>query len=122
MNKELIGKIKQELICILAIFILFLIVFSILFNKGNFTLTLRFIAVFFWLFALPGFFIMYYWHKNLDFIERLVIGTSLGFAIIGAIGYNFGLFSIKMSIQGIILPLLSFGLAFFLVLKLESSF
>ena len=121
MNKELIKKIKIELIYILSIFILFLIVFKVFFNKESFIIIFRFIIAFFWLFVLPGFFIMYYWYRELDFIERFIIGTALGFAIIGIIGYNLGLFNIRMKIQIIFLPLLSFLFAFFLIKKQNSN-
>ncbi len=121
MNKELVEKIKIESIYILVIFIIFSIVFKIFFNKENFGFILKFLGVFFWLFVLPGFAIMYYWHRKIGFIERFIIGTTLGFAIIGTIGYNLGLLNIKMSIQGIILPLFSFALAFFLIIKSDKS-
>lgn len=50
---------------------------------------------------------MYYWSENLDFTERLVIGSVLGMVTLGVIGYNLGLIGLTMKYQIWIVPILS---------------
>ena len=121
LNKELAGKLKKESVHLITLFFTFIIIFKLLFAKESFGLIISYVFFFFWLFILPGFSLMYYWHEELDFIERLIIGTCLGLAITGIVGYNLGLIGIKMQLQGIILPLLCLALASFLILKKSSD-
>lgn len=105
LSKELVSKIKSEIIYIGILFVVGLIIFKIAFYKENFLIILRTVFGFFWLFILPGFFIMYYWHEKLDFVGRFVIGIALGVALIGISSYYLGLLGLHLKYHAIVLPL-----------------
>jgi uncharacterized membrane protein len=49
---------------------------------------------------------MLYWKKNLEFIERFIIGIGISAAIIGIFSYYIGLIGLNLKYQSILLPLL----------------
>lgn len=114
---ELTNKLKKEGLYILILFAVFLIIFKLLFFKENFWVITKTVFSLFWLFIIPGFALIYYWHDSLDFIERLIIGSALGFAVIGVIGYNLGLIGINMGYQLWIIPIASIIIGILILLK-----
>ncbi len=99
------------------LFLITLVIFKILFFKENLVVIFRTVFALFWLFILPGFALMYYWHKKLTFLERLIIGSCLSIAIIGVIGYNLGLLGLHIKYHGIVLPIICFVISFFIIKK-----
>lgn len=96
-KNELIIKMKKELIYLGLTLVGGIIVFKILFYNESIINVIRTITSLFWLFVIPGFALMYYWHEKLEFVERLVIGTVLGIAVIGIASYYIALigFNVK---------------------------
>lgn len=121
MQAESANKIKKEGMYMLICFVALFLIFKILFSKESFTVVLRTVLSLFWLFILPGFMLMYYWDDKLDFIERLIIGAALGFAIISVLGYNLGWMGIKMQYQLWIIPILSIVVGAFVLLKKKGA-
>lgn len=117
LNKHLSDKLKKEFGIIGVLFIVFLIVFKILFYKESFFVVVKTVFGLFWLFALPGFALMYYWHDKLDFLERLVIGVVFGAALVGSLSYYLGLLGLHAKYHGIILPLALLIVALIIVWK-----
>ncbi len=97
-------EIKKEAIYMGIAFLLLSAILKIIFLQENIIIVLRTAFSMFWLFVLPGFVIMYNWHDKLDFIERLIIGTVLGMAIVGVIGYNLSVLGLNMRYQAALLP------------------
>ncbi|MBI2574524.1 hypothetical protein HYV82_01425, partial [Candidatus Woesearchaeota archaeon] len=85
------GMIKKEALYLLLAFAIITAMFQIIFIKESIITAGRTVAALFWLFVLPGFALMHYWHDKLDFLERLIIGTVLGLAVVGVVGYNLSL-------------------------------
>jgi len=106
LKKEVFKVILKESRYMGFMFLLALIIFKIAFFKENFVVLLRNVLSLFWLFSLPGYFIMLYWNKNLDFTERFVIGIVLSAAIIGIFSYYFGLMGLNIKYHAILLPLI----------------
>ena len=106
MKKESFELMKKELAYIGMLFLIILLIFKIIYYKGNFIITLRFVASLFWLFALPGYFIMFYWKEKLEFTERFIIGIALSAAVIGILSYYIGLIGLNIKYHGILLPVL----------------
>ena len=79
--------IKKELKTLGILFIILVIVFKIVFYQEAFWIILKLILSLFWAFVLPGFALMYYWHEKLDFLQRIIIGTVFGFALISLTSY-----------------------------------
>ena len=122
LNKHLVEKLKKEFSVIGVLFIIFVIVFKIVFYKESFIVILRMVFSLFWLFALPGFALMYYWHDKLDFLERFLIGTALGLAIDGILSYHLGLLGLNIKYHGVLLPILLLIVAFVIIfLKKEND-
>jgi uncharacterized membrane protein len=105
LKKEVFNELKKELQYIGLLFLIILIMFKIVFFKENFIVLLRLVFSLFWLFVLPGYFLMFYWKEKLNFIERFVIGIALSVAIIGTFSYYLGLFGLHIKFQTILLPL-----------------
>ena len=106
MKKEVFNNMIRESKYIGMLFLLALVIFKIAFYKENFIVLLRNVLSLFWLFVLPGYFIMLYWKENLEFIERVIVGIGVAAAIIGISGYYTSLAGINLKFHAIILPLL----------------
>lgn len=119
MKKEDFDAIKRELRHIGLIFLLSLIIFKIAFFKENIVVLLRNVVSLFWLFVLPGYFIMLYWKEQLGFAERFVISIMLSAAVIGMASYYLGLIGLDLRFHSIILPpiLMLVGIIIFLKRK-----
>lgn len=104
MKKELFENTKKELFYILILFFIALIIFKIAFSKENLIVLLRNVFSLFWLFVLPGYFIMLYWKEKLEFLERLIVGVVLAAAVIGISSYYLGLIGINIKYHIVLLP------------------
>lgn len=106
MSKETFDLMKKEGIYIGILFLAVLIIFKVIYFNENLVILLRFVLSLFWMFALPGYFLMLYWKEKLDFAERFVIGIALSAAIIGISSYYIGLMGLNIKYHGILLPIL----------------
>lgn len=106
MKKEAFDLIKKEISYIGAMFLIALVIFYIAFAKENLINILKIVLSLFWLFALPGYFIMIYWHDRLEFMERFAIGIFLAAGIIGISSYYLGLIGLNIKHHTVLLPLL----------------
>ena len=116
MDNELALKLRKELTYLGIILIGGIIIFQLLFFRENVITTARTVLSLYWLFILPGFAVMYYWHDKLDFLERLVIGSVLGIAVIGIASYYIGLAGLHVKYHFVI-PLITIGISAFFVRK-----
>ncbi|MDP3766160.1 MAG: hypothetical protein Q8R04_06625 [Nanoarchaeota archaeon] len=110
MNKEVFNSIKDDLKWVGILFLLALIIFKIVYFKENLIVLLRYAISLFWLFVLPGYFIMLYWREKLDFTERIVVGTASSAAIIGILSYYIGLMGLNIKYHGILMPIVIIAL------------
>ena len=117
MKKEIFDVIKKEMMHIGLLFLLALIIFKIAFFKENFIALLRNVSSLFWLFALPGYFIMLHWRENLEFIERLVIGIALSAGAIGVFSYYAGIIGLNVRYHAIIFPIVLIAAGILINLK-----
>ena len=106
LKKEVFSVIVRESKYIGILFFLALVIFKIAFYKENFIVILRNVLSLFWLFVLPGYFIMLYWKENLEFIERVIVGIGIAAAIIGISSYYISLMGFNLKYHAIALPLL----------------
>ena len=97
-------QLRKELLAIGIIFAASAIAFKAIFFPESFFAVLRTVLAVFWLFVLPGFSIMLYWHEELKFFERLVIGIAVGTSIIGLASYYLGLMGLHIKYHAILLP------------------
>lgn len=96
----------KELKYLGILFLLALIAFKIAFFRENSIVLLRSVVAIFWLFVIPGYFIMLYWKNKLDFVERAVIGIGVSAAIIGILSYYISLAGLNLRFHAILLPLI----------------
>lgn len=106
MKKEVFSAVKDELKYVGLIFLIVILIFKIVFYKENFIFLVRHVLSLFWLFVLPGYFIMLYWMERLDFIERIVAGAAVSAAIIGIFSYYIGLLGLNIKYHVVLLPLI----------------
>ena len=105
MKKEVFELIKKELKYMGISFLLVLIIFKIAFYKENLIVLFRNVLSLFWLFVLPGYFIMLYWKEKIGFLERFIVGIVLSAAIIGIFSYYLGIIGLNIKYHTILLPL-----------------
>lgn len=117
LKKEAFEAIKKEMQYLGLAFIIALIIFKIAFYNEKLLILFRFVLSLFWLFVLPGYFVMLHWSANLDFIERLIIGTALAAGVIGSFSYYLGLFGLHIKYHAIVLPIAIILLSFAIMLK-----
>lgn len=96
----------KELKYLGILFLLALTAFKIAFFRENSIVLLRSVVAIFWLFVVPGYFLMLYWKNNLDFIERTVAGIGISAAIIGIFSYYISLAGLNLRFHAIVLPLI----------------
>ena len=106
LKKEVFSDIIKESKYIGILFLLALIIFKIAFYKENFIVLLRNVLSLFWLFVLPGYFIMLYWKEKLGFIERMVVGIGIAAGMTGILSYYISLAGLNLRFHAIILPLI----------------
>ena len=104
LKKEDLIRIKKEGIYLGLFLLSIIVIFKIVFFNELFSKIISMSLSLFWLFILPGFSIMYYWKDELDFLERLVIGTAIGLGIVGSASYYLGLIGWNIEYQTILLP------------------
>lgn len=114
MKKEVFELVKRELGHIGILFLIVLLIFKAAFFKESFLVLFRSVLALFWLFALPGYFIMLYWHDKLGFLERLVIGFAVAAGLTGILGYYLGLFGLHIKYHAILLPPVIMAAGYFL--------
>src|SRR3989338_11698010 len=107
----------KELKYLGILFLLALIAFKIAFFRENSIVLLRSVVAIFWLFVVPGYFIMLYWQNKLDFIERAVAGIGISAAIIGILSYYISLAGLNLRFHSVILPLIIIFVGFVINLK-----
>ena len=105
MRKETFEQLKKEMLMIIGMFIIILIGVSIAFYNENFTGDLMMVLALFWLLILPGFSLMLYWHEELKFHERFVIGIGVGTAAVGISSYYIGLAGFHIKYHHIFIPI-----------------
>lgn len=105
MKKETFDLLKKELSIIGLIFIAAFIAFKIIFLTENLFVVLRAVFAIFWLFVLPGYFVMFYWKEELKLFERLIIGIAVGTAVIGLASYYIGLLGLHIKYHTVVLPI-----------------
>ncbi len=106
MKKEVFELVKKEVQYIGILFLLVLIIFKIAFYKENLIVLFRNVLSLFWLFVLPGYFILLYWKEKLGFVERFIVGIMVSAAIIGITSYYIGLIGLNIKYHIILLPLI----------------
>jgi len=105
LKKEVFEDMKKELMYIGLLFIIALVVFKIAFFKEEVTVLLRTVLSLFWLFVLPGYFILLYWKEKLGFMERFIVGIMVSAAITSIASYYIGLIGLNLKYHAILLPL-----------------
>ena len=104
MKSEALAKLKKEMTYLGILFLVIFAVFKVLFYKEDFLPTLRVVFGLFWLFLVPGFSLLYYWHEKLRFIERIILSFPLSAALVGILSYHLGLIGIDIRYHSL-LPL-----------------
>lgn len=97
-------KIKDEMLQVAILFAVSLVMFKLLFFKEDVLTVIKVVSAFFYTFIIPGYALMFYWNEQLDFLERLIIGTVLGLALFGIMSYYTGLVGLHLKFMSILLP------------------
>jgi len=113
-------KIVKELKSITIVFIALTVIVYLVFYKDNPLNIIKIVFLYFLLFILQGYALMLYWHKEFDFLERLVLGTIAGISFIGIIGYYLGWMGIGF-IGQVIASFLIIGIMVYLIIRKESK-
>ncbi|MBI2660066.1 hypothetical protein HYX07_02800 [Candidatus Woesearchaeota archaeon] len=121
MQKEIFNAMKREFQHIGLLFLLSFIIFKAVFFKESLWGIFRVVLSIFWLFVLPGYFIMLYWKEKLEFIERIVIGIALAAGTIGILSYYLGLIGLNIKYHVPLLPLAIMGIGLIAALNKKQA-
>ena len=108
----MLKQLKEELLSLIIAFFVMFVVLKIAFFNEPFFSSLRVAFSFFYVYCLPGYALLFYWHENFSFIERFLAGTVMGIALVGIFSYYLGLLGWNVNNQHIVLPLLFIALGF----------
>jgi len=104
--KESLNKLKNEGTYLIYIVLAAIVLFKLIFYKESFIVSIRTVIAFFWLFILPGFYFLYYWHNKLGFIERIIISVPVSVSVLSIVSYYLGLMGLDLKYHAVILPVL----------------
>jgi len=116
-NMKIASFVKKETLIMSILFFIGVFIMKIVFYNENIFVILRTMLSFFWLFVLPGFALMYYWHEKINFVERFLLGVALSLAIIGIISYYLGLVGFNIKYDILLLPLVCFAVSAFVLMR-----
>lgn len=105
-NNKLAEKIKEESIYLAILSAIFLIALKIVFYKENISTIIKTLFSVLYIIIIPGYSIMLFWAKEIEFKERLAIATVTGTIIMGLASYYLGILGVNMKYHLILLPLL----------------
>lgn len=106
LRREVFNLLKREILYLLYVLLIVLLVFKIAFFNESIVVLIRSILSLFWVFIIPGYFAMIFWHDKLDFIQRILIGTAASAGLTGTISYYLGLAGLNIKYHTVLLPLL----------------
>lgn len=114
MKKEQWHNLKKDGIHLGILFLMSVIIFKGVFFRESFLGVIRTVFSIFWLFVLPGFFMLSVWRGRMSFLERFFAGCLLGGIVVGIFSYYFGLIGFRLSMQTFIMPFGFCVIGFFL--------
>lgn len=117
MENKIIKKVVEESKLLLVLIILSVVIFKIVFFKENIVTVIRIVLSLFWLFVIPGFYMMYAWVDELSMLERFVIGVIVSVGIVGIISYYLGILLLHTKYHMVVVPLLMLFVNLFLIYK-----
>src|SRR3989344_2798359 len=103
LKKQVFQQLKTEFAIITGIFLLSFIAFKIAFMPESAFVILKAVFAFFWIFILPGYFIMLYWLDELKLHERMIIGIAASASAIGLSSYYLGVLGLHIKHHVILL-------------------
>lgn len=106
----MLQKLKGEGLYLLIAVAAGIVLMKIAFYNESLMSVIRVVLSFFFVFVIPGYSIMLYWIDKLGFAERIIFGTVMGIAVIGASSYYLGLIGWNVNSQHIALPLMFIAL------------
>ena len=111
----LIETLQRELIGHVILYIILSVMFQIAFYKESFKIVQLFLGSFYWLFILPGTTMLLPWSKSWGFVERVVVGTALAFAVVGTASYYIVIFGLHVKYHRFVFTplLLAIGIGVF---------
>jgi hypothetical protein len=108
----LLNVLKKEWKYLAVLFVIVLVILKIAYYREGILEVVKITVWLFWLFVIPGYVVMLNWQKTLGFVERSVIGTIAGIAVIGLSSYYFGIAGLRIGNQQFILPVFVVVVAF----------
>lgn len=103
-NLNLSTLIKKETGYLVIIAAVFLIGFKILFYQESVEVIARTVGGIFWMSIVAGFPVMYYWHHQLNFLERITIGGVLGLGLSTVTAYYLSFVGVGLKLSAFLLP------------------
>ena len=87
-------------------FIVLLAILKIAFFREDFLTLIKTTLAIYWLFIIPGYFLLLYWSSKIGFVERFFIGIAISTAITGTISYMLGIAGINVNTHHLFLPII----------------
>ncbi|MBI3027440.1 hypothetical protein HYY70_04970 [Candidatus Woesearchaeota archaeon] len=106
LKREIFELVKREGLYILFLLALAMVAFKLAFFKESLLVVARVVSSLFWLFVVPGYFVMLYWREKLDFVERIFVGIAITAAATGVFSYYIGLIGLNIKYHTFAFPLI----------------
>lgn len=125
MNSQELIALKKEIFkwlidsgkILIGVFILVMIIFKIVYYNESILNIIRFLLALFWVYLLPGFFILSIWKDKFNSLERVIGGFAVGAAIIPLISYLLALINSQLRVITYVFPLLVLIFCLFVIYK-----
>lgn len=104
----------KEVSSLFFILLYLFLLFKLTFYKESFSFIFLFIVKLFYLFVLPGYFLLLYKKEKICFSIRLISGMVLNVGILLILSYYLGILGIHIKYHAVILPSLVIGIGLLL--------
>src|SRR3989344_497771 len=110
LKNKIFEQLKEEIVQLGMIIALLMILFKIAFFREPILNVVKIVLAIAWLGIIPCYALMLKYMEKLGFMERTILGSALGFALLGILSYYLGLAGLHLKLHHIALPILEIAL------------
>jgi uncharacterized membrane protein len=97
LKKQHFNKIKDDVYGLIISFVILVVIFKMVVFKESLLGIFITVVSLYWLYVLPGFFVLSYWKERFSILERLIMGFVVGIVVVSLPSYYLGVFGLHMS-------------------------
>ena len=121
MKREVFDLVKKEAASLGIVFAILAVAMQIAFYKSSFFVVIKSTLSLFYLFVIPGYFIMLYWNEKIKFVERTLFGSFIAAGLFGGLSYYLGIAGLNVNLDAFIFPVVTVAICIVLNLMKKTS-